>query len=76
MYATTHATSEIICSRMSDHFPYFIGLKIQGTSKDKKITLKACPDKESGTRALLKSLRNANIHELLDDNQYADPNIN
>ena len=28
------ATSGIICSRMSDH--YFIGLKLQGTAKDKK----------------------------------------
>ena len=25
------ATSGIICSRMSDHFPYFISLKLQGT---------------------------------------------
>ena len=28
------ATSGIICSMMSDHFPHFIGLKLQGTSKD------------------------------------------
>ena len=62
---------------MSDHFPYFIGLKLQGTSKDKKSRfVKVCTNKESGTRALLESLRNANFHELLDDNPYADPNIN
>ena len=30
----------------------------------------------SGTRALLESLRNANVHEFLDDNPYAKPNIN
>ena len=71
------ATSGIICSRMSDHFPYFIGLKLQGTSKDKKSrSVKVCTNKESGTWALLESLRNANVHELLDDNPYADPNIN
>ena len=45
------AINVIICSRISDHFPYSIGLKLQGTSKDKK--------SEGGTRALLESLRNA-----------------
>ena len=70
------ATSGIICSSMSDHFPYFIGLKLQGTSKDKKSRfVKACTN-ESWTRALLEGRRNANVHELLDDNPYADSNVN
>ena len=38
--------------------------------------VKACTNKESGTWTLLEILRNANVHELLDDNRYADPNIN
>ena len=51
--------------------------KLQGTSKDKKITIcKSLHNKECGTRALLEILRNAHVHELLDDNPYADPNIN
>ena len=71
------ATLGIIYSRMSDHFPYFIRLKLQGTSNDKKSRfVKVCTNKESGTRALLEILRNTNVHELLDDNPYADPNIN
>ena len=71
------ATSGIIYSSMSDHFPYFIGLKLQGTSKDKKSRfVKACTNTESGTRALLEGRRNENVHELLDDNPYADPNVN
>ena len=54
------AINVIICSRISNHFPYSIGLKLQGTSKDKKSRLvKVCTNKKSGTRALLESLRNA-----------------
>ena len=53
----TDATTEIICSRMSDHFPYFIGLKLQGTSNDKESRLvKAFTNKESGTRAFYRVL--------------------
>ena len=60
---------------MSDHFPYFIGQKLQGKSNNKKSRLvKVFTNKESGTWALLE--RNAKVHELLDDNPYADPNIN
>ena len=71
------ATSGIIFSRMSDHFPYLIGLKPQGKHNAKKTRLVNCAPIRSGTRALLESLRNANVYsELLDDNPCADPNIN
>ena len=33
------ATSGIIFSRISDHFPYFIGLRLQVSSNDKKIAI-------------------------------------
>ena len=32
----------IMCSRMSGHFPYFIGLKLHETSNDKKPRVKVC----------------------------------
>ena len=35
----TDATSGIIFSRISDHFPYFLGLKLQVSSNDKKIVI-------------------------------------
>ena len=68
------ATSGIICSRMSDHFPYFIGLILQGKPNAKKSRLVNCAPIRSGGRALLESLRNANVYsELLDDNPCVDP---
>ena len=71
------ATSGIIFSRISDHFPYFVGLKLQVSSNDKKSRFeKVCTNKENGTHALLESLRAANTYELLDDNPYSNPNLN
>ena len=70
------ATSGIIFSRISDHFPYFIGLKLQVSSNDKKSRfVKVYTNKENGIHALLESLRAANTYELLDDNPYSNPNL-
>ena len=73
----TDATSGNIFSRISDHFPYFLGLKLQVSTNDKKPRfVKVYTNKENGTRALLESLRAANTYDLLDDNPYSNPNLN
>ena len=71
------ATSGIRFSRISDHFPYFLGLKLQVSSNDKKIAIcKSLHRQKNDTHALLESLRAANTYELLDDNTYSNPNLN
>ena len=64
----------IICSKMSDHFPYFLSLKV--ISNDNKIAIrKSLDQKDSDTHALLERLRAANLYELLDGNPYSDRNL-
>ena len=71
----TEANSGIIFSWISDHFPYFPGLRLQVSSNDKKSRfVKVYTNKENGTQALLESLRAAST--LLADNPYSNPNLN
>ena len=71
------ATSGIIFSRISDHFSYFLSLKLQVLSNDKRSRfVKVYTNKKNGTHALLESIPAANTYELLDDNPYLNPNLN
>ena len=66
----------ILHTKLSNHFPYFMSLRLHNHSGNRSNFVKIRENSKDAYEALLFDLRNSNIMSSNDTNPYGDPNAN
>ena len=66
----------IVHTKLSDHFPYFMSLRLHNHSGNRSNFVKIRENSKDAYEALLSDLRNSNIMSSINTNPYGDPNAN
>ena len=70
------STAGILHTNLSDHYPYFLSLRLHNVTNKKDLYVKKRINSKEAHESLLRDIRESSIISQLDRNPYCDPNVN